>query len=100
MLGVGTQLVNRGLANSRQFLMSAEPHPVLNSLFEKVDRGRILHRLPRFSAENITANVPMVDLIRQCAEKKNAPRLKFRWLGRSQENHSLFRSPAHATSIT
>src|ERR1700721_504617 len=91
MLGVGTQQVN---ARARQFSGSANRILFSTPNLRKWDRGRILHSLPRFSAENITANMPMVDLIRQCAEKKNALRLKFRWLGCSQKTVHCF-DPRH-----
>jgi aryl-alcohol dehydrogenase-like predicted oxidoreductase len=55
---------------------------------------------PRFSSENIAANMPIVDFLRQFSEKKNATPVQFRWLGCSRKGRSLFRFPAHEVSIT
>jgi aryl-alcohol dehydrogenase-like predicted oxidoreductase len=55
---------------------------------------------PRFSPENIAANMPIVDLIGRFAEKKHSTPAQFHWLGCSRKSHSLFRFPAPATSIT
>jgi aryl-alcohol dehydrogenase-like predicted oxidoreductase len=55
---------------------------------------------PRFSPENIAANMPIIDFLSRFAEKKTPPRLKFHWLGCSRKSHLLFRFPVHAISIT
>ena len=55
---------------------------------------------PRFSSENIAANMPIVDFLRQLSEKKNVHRLKFRWLGCSRKSRSLFQFPGHEVTIT
>jgi aryl-alcohol dehydrogenase-like predicted oxidoreductase len=55
---------------------------------------------PRFSPENIAANMPIVDLIGRFVRRNIQHQLKFHWLGCSRKSHSLFRFPAPAISIT
>ena len=51
---------------------------------------------PRFSPENITANLPIVDLLKQFAEKKKATPAQISLAWFSRKSHGLFRFPAHA----
>ncbi|MCU1223837.1 MAG: putative oxidoreductase, aryl-alcohol dehydrogenase like protein [Edaphobacter sp.] len=54
---------------------------------------------PRFSSENIAANMPIVDFLRQFSEKKNGTPAQIS-LGCSRKSRSLFRFPAHEVPIT
>ena len=54
----------------------------------------------RFSPENLAANKPIVDRSGVLLRRRMQPPLKFHSLGYSHKSRSLFRSPAHAVSIT
>ena len=53
----------------------------------------------RFSPENIAANMPVVDLLKRFAEKKNATPAQIALHGCWHRSHSLFRFQVHATWI-
>jgi len=60
----------------------------------------IRSEFPRFSSENITADMPMVDFLRQLLKKSMRHRLNFRWLGCSRKSRSLVRFPALEAAIS
>jgi len=49
----------------------------------------------RFSAENIKANVPIVDLLKNSQKRKKQHLHKLHLLGYWHKNHSLFQSREH-----